>query len=87
VIKGALIFGAGVGVGYSLAMKQQGKNEEIKDATVDFIKTVKNIVADAHLDAKLQARKAEEQTDQTKDDTEPEVLDGEVQPPEGDTNT
>lgn len=62
MIKGGLIFVAGVGVGYSVAMRSQEPNGRVKEATVEFLRTVKGIIADAHLDAKNEAKAAEEST-------------------------
>lgn len=58
MIKGAFIFAAGVGVGYSVAMGNQEPNGEVKKATAEFVRTMKGVIADAHLDAKNETRDA-----------------------------
>jgi hypothetical protein len=58
MIKGAAIFGAGVFVGYNMALR----DPELKEATLDLIKTTKNgvnVIVDTHLDNKTRANDQE----------------------------
>lgn len=60
MIKGALIFATGLGVGYAVAMGNQDPNGKVKESAAEFLRTMKGVVVDAHLDAKNEA-KAEKQ--------------------------
>lgn len=58
MIRGTFIFAAGVGVGYSVAMRNQEPNGEVKKATSEFLRTMKGIAADAWLDVKNESAAA-----------------------------
>ena len=66
MLKGVVIFGAGVTCGYALAMRNQGSNAEIKSAIEDLAKSVKAIANDAWLDAKNEANAAKEKVEEAK---------------------
>lgn len=71
MLKGVVIFGAGVTVGYAVAMRNQDSNAEIKSATVEFVNSLKAIANDAWLDAKNEAKDAKEKVeDATKSDVD-----------------
>lgn len=58
MIKGVAIFGAGVFVGYTMALR----DPELKEATLDLIKTTKNgvnVIVDTNLDNKSRANDQE----------------------------
>lgn len=62
MIKGVLIFSAGVGVGYGVAMSNQ-------EATAEFLRSMKAVVNDAWLDTKNEiaaAKKKAEQKEEAK---------------------
>lgn len=59
-MRGALIFSAGLFVGYSIAIKNQEPNGEVKQATVELIRTTRAILVDAWLDQKIAGQKAVE---------------------------
>jgi predicted phage tail protein len=58
VIKGVLIFGAGIGVGYGIAV---ANDEEALKATTETLTSLKNIMNDAWLDQKLETAERRKQ--------------------------
>lgn len=66
MLKGVVIFGAGVTCGYALAMHNQDPNAEIKNATVEFVNSLKAIANDAWLDSKNEAKAAKEKVEEAK---------------------
>lgn len=60
MLRGVLIFTSGLAVGYSLAMKNQEPNGEIKAATAEFIRSMKGVLVDSWLDTKLEMKAARE---------------------------
>jgi predicted phage tail protein len=58
VIKGVLIFGAGIGVGYGIAV---ANDEEALKATTETLTAFKNIMNDAWLDQKLETAERRKQ--------------------------
>jgi hypothetical protein len=74
MLKGVVIFGAGATCGYALAMRNQGPNAEIKEATADFIKSMRGILNDAWLDTKNEMKTSKEKVEEAKktpEDTTP----------------
>jgi len=58
--RSGIVLGAGIAIGYGLAMKNQEPNGEIKKATAEFIRTGKNLAADFFLDMKIAGRDSKE---------------------------
>ena len=80
MLKGVVIFGAGVTVGYMAAMRNQEPNAEIKSATVEFVNSLKAIANDAWLDAKNEAKDAKEKVEEAAKSPEDPIVDP-VEPP------
>jgi hypothetical protein len=83
VTTGIVIFAAGTAFGYSFAMSSIEPQGEVKQATADFIRTLKALATDAWLDVKQEMADAEKAAKATPED----IINGKDEQSEDDETT